>query len=407
MILRLITLNVFAVSAAPVIASSELAALLGQFLVTLEICTADQIKDMTCEEMKDKLRPIVSSGALPTDSPDAVNNLRSSFYNLITSPAATVSGKLVTSAVGDWITDFIDDYSCLKPTSTTDLQGYSSLLVCKHYAGIDDPLTGDYVSADAYFYSNSAGTFRNRNGDKANYFIAFNRMDYVYNGRVLESQYINSSFISSFYISNHSDREFYGTWLWDDGTPSETNDVTIPAIGEADGTTVTPDMLNPDGTVTINNTTYYPKDYIDMDKFDDTAIIDLLGEILDKIDNTTVVVQNNDTVQDMVGDVSVELDIGELNNFKMPVSIADVFPFCLPFDFVRGFKGLVSKPEIPVFKSELDLTDFCGYNLGKHTIEVSLEKWEPAVVIFRWFSLILFSYALILLTGKIVKGAGA
>ena len=70
-------------------------------------------------------------------------------------------------------------------------------------------------------------------------------------------------------------------------------------------------------------------------------------------------------------------------------------------------KTLVQKPKVPVFKAELDLTNICGYDLGKHTIEISFEKWEPAAVVCRWFFILLYIYTLILLTGKIVKGAGA
>lgn len=88
---------------------------------------------------------------------------------------------------------------------------------------------------------------------------------------------LNSSSIKSIQI--------YGDWRYDEDTPAETDDEAVPVIGEVAGTQVTPDMLNPDGTVTIDGTTYSPSDYIDWDKFKDNAIIDLLNDILSKIDN--------------------------------------------------------------------------------------------------------------------------
>ena len=34
---------------------------------------------------------------------------------------------------------------------------------------------------------------------------------------------------------------------------------------------------------------------------------------------------------------------------------------------------LLAKPEVPVFKTEFDLTDFCGFDLGVIPLEISLE----------------------------------
>lgn len=198
----------------------------------------------------------------------------------------------------------------------------------------------------------------------------------------------------------------YGDWrLASDGSSVKTDDEAIPVIGEADGVQITPDMLNPDGTVTIGGTTYYPQDFIDFDKFKDPAITDLLQKILEAIDNMPVVAEQDKPIVD-VDNIEVAVP-EELSDFTVPIGIANVFPFCLPWDFVRGIKTLVAKPEVPVFKTEIDLTDFCGFDLGVIPFEVSFEKWEPAVVIIRWFFLLLFIITLIILTPKICKGAGA
>lgn len=201
-----------------------------------------------------------------------------------------------------------------------------------------------------------------------------------------------------------SGEERYGDWRFEDGTKLDTDDEAIPVIGEADGVQITPDMLNPDGTVTIDGTTYYPKDFIDLDKFKDTAIIDLLNEILKALENTPVIAEQDKPIVD-VDNIDVAVP-EELSDFAVPIGIANIFPFCLPWDFVRGIKTLVAKPEVPVFKTEIDLTDFCGFDLGVIPFEISLEKWEPAVVIVRWFFLLMFIISLIILTPKICKGAG-
>lgn len=175
-------------------------------------------------------------------------------------------------------------------------------------------------------------------------------------------------------------------------------------LGEIDGIAITPDMLNPDGTVTIDGVTYDPADYLDPDSLTEEGKKQLIYNIANVITNTYVKSEDKPLVDE--DDITVEV-AEELENFTVPTGIITVFPFCLPFDFVRGMKTLVQKPKVPVFKAELDLTNFCGYDLGKHTIEISFEKWEPAAAVCRWFFILLYVYTLILLTGKIVKGAGA
>lgn len=192
-----------------------------------------------------------------------------------------------------------------------------------------------------------------------------------------------------------------------DGTQISTG-TTEDIIGEtADGTAITPDMLNPDGSVTIDGVTYYPKDYLDLTKFDDAAIVDLLNQILATIENTAVIEGDNTLAEDIAADVAVELDIAELNGLQMPTGILTVFPFCIPFDFVRGMKLLSAKPEVPYFKADVVVPTFLGVPEQRWEFVIDLKNFEPVAVITRWTSLFSFSYVLILLTGKIVKGAGA
>ena len=88
----------------------------------------------------------------------------------------------------------------------------------------------------------------------------------------------------------------------------------------------------------------------------------LIYNIANVINNTYVISEDKPIVD--VDDITVEV-AEEFQDYMIPTGIATVFPFCLPFDFVRGLQTLVQKPKVPVFKSELDLTNICGYNLGK------------------------------------------
>lgn len=202
---------------------------------------------------------------------------------------------------------------------------------------------------------------------------------------------------------------FYGDVRFEDGTKVDTADEYEYPLGETeDGTKVTVDMLNPDATVTVDGVTEKPSDYINIEYYTDPAVIDLLQQILNALDNANVAAPDDtkDIVDDIAGDVSLDI-ASELTDYVVPKGIATVFPFCLPWDFVRGMKLMFEKPKVPEFKFELDFGSICGFEIGKKEIVISFEDWEPLAVICRWLFLIMFSYTLILLTGKIVKGAGA
>jgi len=428
-VLRIITINAFALSSAPIIVGEELAEIYGSMLISSGLYTQDEVDNMSWNEIEMNLYDGINKGYIDVSAPLENVPIRdkngdvhyesfptfTDFFKFCTDPSymyekmqevnATPTESLgaavniAASVVSRWFadkvqSDSVEDY--VKPTAVSngkpvDMHGFGAK-VERYLADSSDLNIVWYC--DYVVYGHSSGT---------PFYYMYNGKCYTGDGNFLwsYSSIAEQANNSSFYF------KVYGDVRTETGTQVETEEEMLPIVGEVADVTVTPDILNPDGTVTIDGVTYYPSDYIDWTNFDDTAIIELLNEILKELDRSAVVEQDKDTAQDMVGDVSVDLDISEFNNLQMPAGIADVFPFCLPFDFVRGIQGLVAKPKIPEFKADLDLTNFCGFNLGKHTIKISLEKWEPAVVIFRWFSLILFSYSLIILTGKIVKGAGA
>lgn len=171
-----------------------------------------------------------------------------------------------------------------------------------------------------------------------------------------------------------------------------------------DGTVVTPDMLNPDGTVTVDGVTYDPVDYLDPDNLTDEGKHALIDAIADAISNTLVVADDKPIVDE--DDITVEV-AEDLENYTVPTGIITVFPFCLPFDFVRGMKLFSAKPVTPHFEVTINVPAILNIPEQKWTFVIDLGEFETLAKITRWTSLIGFCYLLISLSTKIVKGAGA
>lgn len=284
-------------------------------------------------------------------------------------------------------------YDFINPTysDTIDMQGGVSVLY--DYWAAD---RGDKRYYDVYYSSKPAQLYNI--GGKLYYFIEYDYYESHSPSGV--TRYDQSNTLSGNLNSVKHLR--YGKWVWrEDGTQAETDDEVIPVIGEADGTQVTPDMLNPDGTVTIDGVTYYPKDFIDWDKFKDPAIIDLLNEILKAIENVPVI----DNSQTDIGEIDADVTLpSELSDFSTP-GLIDVFPFCLPYDFIRGMRLFSAEPEVPHFETEIKIPAFLNVPAQTWKFEIDFKEFEPLAKITRWISLISFIYCLILLTPKIAKGA--
>lgn len=433
-LIRAFTIEAFALSGAPVIAAEEITALLETALVGSGLYTESELEGKSYYELNDLLKDGISSNQINPKAnyyTDPISGIQFDLFELLTKPEVQVgigvTNGLVSSVADDVISDFIStitsvaDFEKLSDfvefTPSVDLKGSGALAVITKRTSTRRHL--------CYYYGDY-GVIRNlpnlsafdrlrlcSNENPACYAIEYSYdlngtllwdPYYIFGDRLLE--YLDKSQGGGSGYEYIESIKYYGDWKTEiDDSPIETDDIEVPVIGEADGTQVTPDMLNPDGTVTIDGTTYYPKDFIDWDKFKDPAIVDLLNQILDAIKNTPVVSEQDKPIVDVD---SIEIAVpDELSDYTVPAGISSVFPFCLPFDFSRGIKMLLAKPEVPVFKTEIDMTDFCGFDLGVVPLEISLEKWEPAVVVIRWFILLLFIFSLIFISTKIVKGAGA
>lgn len=409
-VMHLFVINVSASFAAPVMAEETLKLLFIEALSATGSYSADDLEAWEYEDLRNEFDIQMTTNpnfnakkVLPVLVSDDLSVMPGSPEDIAKKEAEMIKFREQTDkAVSDWLnymqSSGEDLYDFINPTYNIpiDMQGNGCVLVMpfSNYPG--RPIDRYRVIYGEYGIIGKSG-----NETQVRVFNV-TKTD-VYDLR-WNLQYSEGP-LSSYMTAINSNMERYGDWSFEDGTKVDTDDDPIPVIGEAAGTQVTPDMLNPDGTVTIGGTTYYPKDFIDWDKFKDPAIIDLLNKILAKIDDMPVISEQDKPIVDVD---SVEIAVpDELSDYTVPAGISSVFPFCLPFDFSRGIKMLLAEPEVPVFKTEIDMTDFCGFDLGVVPLEISLEKWEPAVVIIRWFNLLLFIISLIFISTKIVKGAGA
>lgn len=395
-------------AAGGMVAAEEMTALLETALVGSGLYTESELEGKSYYELNDLLKDGINNGQIDPKKEiifykTPTEKIKFSIMEAMTDPEIQAEigvknayiSEISDNSISYWLNYQIENggdlYDFIHPTYVTPgFQGETSKIY-DYWAGIDS-------SYYAIYYSSKPGELYYDYYGDLHYRIYYDYYEsYSPNGveRIEQSGYRTATVTDLC--------PYYGKWILED-TEINVGTEELPVIGEADGTQVTPDMLNPDGTVTIDGTTYYPKDFIDWDKFKDPAIIDLLNKILSKLEEAPVVSEQDKPLVDVD---SIEIAVPEeLSDYTVPVGIANVFPFCLPWDFARGVKMLLAKPEVPVFKTEFDLTDFCGFDLGVIPLEISLEKWEPAVVIIRWFFLFLFIVSLIKISPKIVKGAG-
>lgn len=171
--------------------------------------------------------------------------------------------------------------------------------------------------------------------------------------------------------------------------------ITLP-----DGTLVYP---NADGTYTINGTDYAPSTVI-------PNINDLLQQLLDlqqQIDDLKYdLTIDNDTTNNNISeavDEAVSSYEGDFSEFLLNSRITQVFPFCLPFDFVRGLKLLSSSPVAPSFDIDFNIPAFGAYPGTSNVISLDLEVYSKYFIVVRWVTTILFIISLCFLTYKLIK----
>lgn len=91
----------------------------------------------------------------------------------------------------------------------------------------------------------------------------------------------------------------------------------------------------------------------------------------------------------------------DMPDLSVPKDITGKFPFCIPFDFIRGLKVLVVTPEPPNLNTEIGTTVQGHYIGGKLNLDFSM--FDKLARLSRWLTTLAFSYSLILLTRKLTK----
>ena len=405
-VVNIVVVNIFAVSAAPVVAS-ELAGILAGALAGAGY-TQSEIDGMSLAEMNTAFNDGVNNGTIKIDMKVPVNDTIISFYDFL----MTENREIGMNIIANSLSGFFDSYSVLSgeaftPTEITDMNGAGVKIIWEHrgssyktvhyadYFLIDEAngsliLKGNVITE---FYNCNEGSYSAF--DERNYYMVDGYPKY-------ENEHV---FGGTNYLSFCQDYDVYGDVRYADGTQAPSLDSEVYEIGETtDGAKITLDMLNPDGTVTIDGVTYYPADYLDPDKLTEEGKKQLINNITNVINNTYVISEDKPIVD--TDEIVVEV-AEELQNYTVSPSIITVFPFCLPFDFVRGMKLFSAKPVTPHFEITIDVPAILNIPPQKWTLEIDLEKFEPLAKITRWLSLFGFSYLLIILSTKIVKGAGA
>ena len=405
-IIRTFAFEVFAFSAAPVIAAEEITTLLETALIGSGLYTESELEGKSYLELNDLLKDGVNSGQINPKADyytDPISGIQFELMDLLTKPEVQAGIGITNSAIYNTVGNAVNDwwygmqskgeelYDLINPTYSggVDMQGGT----CVYY---------DYDFKDpryyTVYYSSQPGHLY-YSGDQLRLYINYDYREFHSPNGVTRQDH------SSTLSTAASNGTYYGKWILEDEEVNVGGE-EIPVIGEADGTQVTVDMLNPDGTVTIDGTTYYPKDYIDWDKFKDEAIIDLLNDILAKIDS--IPVSETDTTKDLVDSITDSISIpDELSDYIMPTGISSVFPFCLPFDLYRGVKLLSANPVAPVLEIPFEVPEF-GYFKGYKTVlTIEFEKYDKYFSVFRWGIYFIFALSLVFISTKIVKGAGA
>lgn len=404
------TFNSFALAGAPVIAAEEITTVLQTALIGSGLYTESDLEGKSYLELNELLKDGINGGQIDPKK-------EMIYYR---NPGEKLKFSIMEAMVDPKFQSEIGAKNASIAKISDNALSYWFNYMIENGGDLHDFIFPTYVEPD--FDLNGYGAVYNQydDGGKLSYRVYCEYIDIktasygscYYLEHILRQEWYNNGKLSSFQeysesscISQSFDTRLYSTVNGDvrleDGTQLETGAETIPVIGEVDGTQVTPDMLNPDGTVTIDGTTYYPKDFIDWDKFKDPAIIDLLNEILKAIENVPVI----DNSQTDIGEIDADVTLpSELSDFSTP-GLINVFTFCLPYDFIRGMRLFSAEPEIPHFETEIKIPAFLNVPAQTWKFEIDFKEFEPLAKITRWISLISFIYCLILLTPKIAKGA--
>lgn len=184
--------------------------------------------------------------------------------------------------------------------------------------------------------------------------------------------------------------------------------ITLP-----DGTKVYPDS---DGTYNIDNRVYSP--IYNISNYDDSALLGLLQQILQKIDSLEGQLEyekekendkeleekQEEALEDLEEAAAESEDVLSQYTYSSK-RWANIFPFCIPWDFVRGVKLLSASPVAPRFTIPFEIPEFGSFKGYKTEIVLNFSDYEKYFKPVRWFTTTFFLISLGFITFKIVKGA--
>lgn len=237
----------------------------------------------------------------------------------------------------------------------------------------------------------------------------------------------------SLYVSNYSlnqvttsGKTYYVTWIGvDDCTTS-----TIPYFGTNSVGTVLYTFLNggvevdipsdykvvggvsdvgKSDIINVGNVSFpLGKDevYIDFGNVATGSIAGALGGVhdgtlswSDVITSTGVNVAEDDKVVDDDGVTETPVpDLGNISDYKL--NLTNLFPFCLPFDFIDFISLLSAEPETPRFEYEMPLPAGKSY-----TFDIDLSPFDSVASLMRKMETLAFIIGLIFITReKMIRG---
>lgn len=211
-----------------------------------------------------------------------------------------------------------------------------------------------------------------------------------------------------------------------DGSIGEITDAAIAGteIGQlpiaADGSITLPDGTkvypNSDGTYNIDNRVYSPT--YNIGAYDDSALLGLLQQLLQRIDelenklefekekeeDKELEEKQEEAIEDLEEAAAEAEDVLSQYTYSS-TRWANIFPFCIPWDFVRGVKLLSASPVAPRFTIPFEIPEFGSFKGYKTEIVLNFSDYEKYFKPVRWFTTTFFLISLGFITFKIVKGA--
>lgn len=387
--------KVGAMMAGPATANA-LEAFIEAVLAATGAASSSQLDSLDFNQKQTILTDGLNSGSIPQND----------FLNYVSDPGLLVAKGLIENsddlflvqnvfadAFYDWWYDTFHNKDLSKVLMPTiDLQGYGAVIYSKDSSS----------KYGHWYYCDYAEIYYDSGGHKC--FICYNcKSVSEMTGSVEYPRSLSMPFLDGYAYSLSGDIRMRdtGELASDDEDYVDASPSADTVVGTLDdGTEVTAGDI-------ISGAVDPSKVKPNYDAFTDLGLSDLINKLLEMLSNFSITDSTDltDQVIEQVGDVALELE--GLDGLTVPTSIAHVFPFCLPWDLVNGMYLFNAEPAVPEFTFDITVPSFLNVPEQHWKFDINLKDYESLAIITRWGFMVLFVYKLILLTGQIVKGAGA